>query len=211
MIGLWIIEQKGPVGETIAPLLQGEFLLRLIASEKNLLNLIRICRVEDLPALILINGCQNFSRKLNWRRLRSQLPYKTLLAVYGFDPQHDAISELQCSRERLPFTVKFLVQNSLLSPVDSRLSVDFESRTLSVPGCAEKISLSHIEAKILKVLLGSREETITRDHLIQQAWEGAVVSRRTIDSHISRLRKKLKSIPLEIEGIYGGGYRIMDI
>lgn len=210
MAGLWLIEKKDCTGELIAPLLQGEFLLRLIASEKSLASLLKISSLEDMPLTILVNGTQGFCKSICWNTLRSHIPPKTSLVVYGCKTECEDAFHFDCSRDHLPFVIKDLIhQRGIKTSDPKKVTIDFESRTLLIPGITEKIILSHIEAKVLKVLLSAGETPITRDHLIMQAWEGTVVSRRTIDSHISRLRKKLKSTYLEIEGIYGSGYRIL--
>ena len=71
-----------------------------------------------------------------------------------------------------------------------------------------EVQISQKEAKIIKVFLASKESVVSRETLLESAWSGMKVSRSTVDSHISRLRKKLEYVPLEIESVYGGGYKL---
>ncbi len=68
------------------------------------------------------------------------------------------------------------------------------------------ISLSFKEAKLLRLFMQSAGTSLSRSDILMKVWENVRVSPRTIDCHISRLRKKLANAPIHIESIYGGGY-----
>jgi two-component system phosphate regulon response regulator PhoB len=56
-----------------------------------------------------------------------------------------------------------------------------------------EIVLGPIEYKLLRCMLQNPEMVLSRDDLIEFAWPGNVyVGGRTVDVHISRLRKALK-------------------
>jgi two-component system phosphate regulon response regulator PhoB len=58
----------------------------------------------------------------------------------------------------------------------------------------QDVHLSPIEFRLLRHLLQNPEQAITRDELAGAAWrEGVYVSPRTVDVHMGRLRKALKS------------------
>ena len=64
------------------------------------------------------------------------------------------------------------------------------------------------EARLLRILLQEPGKVWSREELQQTVWDRLKVSPRTIDSHISRLRKKLQYTGISIESKYGGGYSI---
>ena len=66
--------------------------------------------------------------------------------------------------------------------------------------------LSPKEALLLKAFLSKPKQRLSRDLLTSEVWRDAKVSSRTLDTHVSRLRKKLLDTEVAIESIYGGGY-----
>jgi len=75
---------------------------------------------------------------------------------------------------------------------------------------ANKVELTLIEYRILKTLSARPNTIISRDDLMKNAYsDHRIVSDRTMDSHITKLRKKL--LPLTdkeiIHSVYGAGYK----
>ncbi len=50
------------------------------------------------------------------------------------------------------------------------------------------------------------ETMIAREDLCERVWPGLKVSTSTVNSHVSRLRQRLRPTSVEIEPVYGGGY-----
>ena len=71
--------------------------------------------------------------------------------------------------------------------------------------------LTSVEFKLLKVMYDAPGRIFSRDNLMSQIYtDYRVVSDRTIDSHIKKLRKKLNEIDLPdqvIHSVYGAGYK----
>ena len=75
---------------------------------------------------------------------------------------------------------------------------------------SEVISLTDKECKILELLHKNFGELIPRETLMQEVWinEG-VITGRSLDMFVSKLRKKLRSDPeLSITNVHGKGYRL---
>ncbi|MBN2030631.1 response regulator transcription factor [bacterium] len=77
----------------------------------------------------------------------------------------------------------------------------------------ERIELTPLEFRILKVLIEKKEQVITRNDFLDKIWgeDNMVVSSRTIDSHIVNIRKKIEddpSNPKHILSIRGVGYKL---
>ena len=75
---------------------------------------------------------------------------------------------------------------------------------------SEVISLTDKECKILELLNKSFGELIPRETLMQEIWinEG-VITGRSLDMFVSKLRKKLSIDPeLRITNVHGKGYKL---
>lgn len=89
------------------------------------------------------------------------------------------------------------------------LYVDLTNHEVKVNN--EPIQLTLTEFKLL-IHLAEHPGTIkTRDTLLEQIWEhGEGVFSRTIDTHIQRLRSKLKDAGIYIKTVRGVGYRFQE-
>jgi two-component system, OmpR family, response regulator BaeR len=85
---------------------------------------------------------------------------------------------------------------------DNRLEVKFEQGA---------VPLTAVEFQLLKRLISEPGRIFSRDHLMSCMYtDHRIVSDRTIDSHIKKLRKKLaEAWPQRefIQSVYGAGYR----
>lgn len=74
----------------------------------------------------------------------------------------------------------------------------------------EVISLTDKECKVLELLHKNFGELIPRDVLMQKVWiDEGVITTRSLDMFVSKLRKKLSSDPeLRITNIHGKGYKL---
>jgi DNA-binding response OmpR family regulator len=89
------------------------------------------------------------------------------------------------------------------------LTVDFLKHEVTVKG--EPVQLTLTEFKLLSSLLESVGKVKTREYLLEHVWEhGDGVFSRTIDTHIQRLRTKLKEAGNYIETVRGVGYRFQE-
>ena len=70
------------------------------------------------------------------------------------------------------------------------------------------VELTLTEFKLLSYLIQNPGRIKTRDFLLEQIWEYSDgVFSRTIDTHIQRLRSKLKKAVKYIKTVRGVGYR----
>ena len=87
-------------------------------------------------------------------------------------------------------------------------SVCLDKLILKVDSQDMELKLSHKEALIMKSLQEAQDEAVCRESLSKILWGDLKVGERTLDSHISRLRKRLRPLGLNIESAYGSGYKI---
>ncbi|MDE1205845.1 winged helix-turn-helix domain-containing protein [Tenacibaculum larymnensis] len=75
---------------------------------------------------------------------------------------------------------------------------------------AVEISLSKKECELLEILISKPNEIIKREELTKRVWEdNGVVVGRSLDTYISKLRKKLKDdTSIKITNIHGVGYKL---
>ncbi|MEM1183295.1 MAG: response regulator transcription factor [Acidobacteriota bacterium] len=92
--------------------------------------------------------------------------------------------------------------------VHGGLRLDPERFELRIDGV--DVALTVTEFGLLRTLMGRPGKVFTRDELMQQAYrDHVVVSDRTINTHIKRLRRKLARVGAEpIETVHGVGYRL---
>ncbi len=89
------------------------------------------------------------------------------------------------------------------------LSVNLANHAVKVKN--KEVELTLTEFKLLARLIESPGKIKPRDVLLEQIWEyGDGVFSRTIDTHIQRLRSKLKDAGEYIETVRGVGYRFQD-
>ena len=86
------------------------------------------------------------------------------------------------------------------------LSIDLGKHEVQVDG--EVVELTLTEFKLLAHLIENPGKIKTRDFLLEEIWEYSDgVFSRTIDTHIQRLRSKLKEAGKYIKTVRGVGYR----
>lgn len=86
---------------------------------------------------------------------------------------------------------------------------DLETKKLKLN--QQLIELTHQEEKLLELLYNKLNELVSRDLLLEEIWEkeGVVVTTRSLDVLVSKLRKKLSEDErIKITNIHGKGYKL---
>ncbi len=75
---------------------------------------------------------------------------------------------------------------------------------------AKEISLTQKECELLAILVASPNQIVTREELTKKVWEdNGVVVGRSLDTYISKLRKKLQEDQsIQITNVHGVGYKL---
>lgn len=72
-----------------------------------------------------------------------------------------------------------------------------------------QIELTPFEFKILKILCARPGQVYSREQLIDQVWGvGKYVTERTVDAHVSHLRKKIADSTVKVETVLSAGYKV---
>lgn len=90
------------------------------------------------------------------------------------------------------------------------LVLEIESRRISIKadGLINPLDLSPIEFKILHFLMNHGEKVKSREQLALAVWNRRHFQSRTIDRHMSSIRKKLGQCSGYLQTVTSGGYRL---
>lgn len=110
--------------------------------------------------------------------------------------------------------VKVVIQRSGIGPAatgkklkTNGLELDLERKKLMIDG--KKVDLTRKEFDILSLLMDNTDRVYSREEILNRVWSyDVVVSLRTVDVHITRLRKKLGDHGKMISSRPGYGYYI---
>ena len=93
------------------------------------------------------------------------------------------------------------------------LRIDTRTRDVRVGG--RRVQLAQKEYELLLCLAREPERVFTKGELLRDVWNYRVAGRtRTLDSHASRLRRKLReagSTETLVENVWGVGYRLLGV
>ena len=113
--------------------------------------------------------------------------------------------------------VKSILRRTMASEDKSAAPITFGNLTID-PGArkvfkgGEPIELTPIEFELLLTLARRPGQAFSRDHLLEHVWKGEHYGdERLVDSHMSRVRKKVEDDPSKpklIATVRGIGYRL---
>jgi len=78
-------------------------------------------------------------------------------------------------------------------------NLKLDSKSFQVWVNQESVKLTRIEFELLRYF-------VDRQKLLGDLWPDAVVTNRTVDTHVANLRKKIRGFSYPLETIYGSGY-----
>lgn len=88
--------------------------------------------------------------------------------------------------------------------------IDWQNSTIcSIHDPEDLVSLTAKELRLLGLFAENTDVYHSREEIIQRVWASAAISKRTVDSHVSRLRKRLEPLGFDIVSHYGLGYRVV--
>ena len=133
-------------------------------------------------------------------------------ALHGFGIGADDYVTKPFSVREVMARVKAVLSRSTSSPksqpmnlVYEGLSVDLIKKTASVDG--KVVELTKTELELLCLFLSHRGQVFSRQELIEKVWpQNVVVTSRTIDVNITRMRKKIGRYAACIVARQGYGY-----
>ncbi|MCP4913606.1 MAG: winged-helix domain-containing protein [Oligoflexia bacterium] len=88
------------------------------------------------------------------------------------------------------------------------LSLEFLTSTATFKNA--NLNLTSIEFKILNYLVRNKENISDREKIKSFVWPNEMVTEKTLNTHLTNLRNKLKSTTLLVKSIRGQGIQIID-
>jgi len=114
------------------------------------------------------------------------------------------------SPRELVARVKVQLRSQQLKPSNQALALD-ENQLLAKTASAQ-VELTAVEFNLLNKLYSQPARVFNRDQLMDAVYsDGRIVSDRTIDSHIKKIRQKLKKLDQHdfVQAVYGCGYKFV--
>lgn len=192
-------------------LYSGERVIDVLKSDKHHLVILDIM----LPGL---NGLEICKKIKNDRKLHStkilMLTAKgeELDKVLGFELGADDYVVKPFSSRELVLRVKAILkrEETIVDEISYKgIKIDINNHRLYIN--SEKIPLTAMEFKLLVMLMRNKNNVLTREFLLEEVWgTSSEATTRTIDTHIKRLRQKLKEYGRNIETERSIGYRFID-
>ena len=116
------------------------------------------------------------------------------------------------SPRELVARVKVQLRGTALKKSNSRY-LTLQPNQLCVQVNNQQIELTGVEFNLLNKLYSQPARVFSRDQLMDAVYDdGRIVSDRTIDSHIKKIRKKLKGLDDHdfVQAVYGCGYKYIE-
>jgi two-component system phosphate regulon response regulator PhoB len=185
----------------------------------------RLIAGEPLADLLLLDlmlpdmDGTDICRRLRTDRRTMRMPIIMLTAkaeevdrVVGFEVGADDYVVKPFSVRELMLRVKALLRRvDDIEPAGGLIC--FGSLKVDIPGHRvtvndKEIGLTALEFRLLVTLFERKGRVQSREVLLEDVWDiRADITTRTVDTHIKRLREKLKSASAYVETIRGVGYR----
>ena len=155
------------------------------------------------------------------RKLREREPALPILMLSARTDEASAVAAIECGADdyiRKPCGVRELTarMRRLLAParrercVASFATLEMDLQRRAAQAGSQPLALGKKEFDILALLVRAGGDVVTREQILDAFGSSSAIYDRTIDSHLSHLRAKLKeaAAPLRIVAIYGVGYRL---
>ena len=164
---------------------------------------------------IMMSGMSGYKLAEELRRKGNQIPIIFLTAK---DTENDMLTGFSVGGDDYiskPFSIKEVVARAKAVLKRQKVAdrfvfddfvLDFNSKELTID--SETIELTKTEYKLLSLLIFNQNKVISREEIIDTIWkETPFITERTVDVHITRLRKKIGKYAYTISNRPGFGYR----
>lgn len=179
---------------------------------------------EFMPDIILLDLMLPGLKGIQFLRLIKENPkYKhiPIVVVSAKNSESDIVNALETGADDYitkPFSIKILLtklkiilkrQTKLESKTILYQGIELDETIRNAKIDGEEISLTHKEFELLSLFLSNPKRVFTRNQLLSNIWGyDSDVYTRTVDSHISSLRKKLGSKGDIIKSVPKIGYKV---
>lgn len=140
----------------------------------------------------------------------------SVIFITARDTEDDAVEGLDLGADDYiskPFSIREVISRvkavlrRTATKADSRagIFIDDEKKVVTVDGAA--VALTRIEYEIFKLLFTNKGKVFPREDILSKVWpDDVIVTDRTVDVNITRLRKKIGEYGNRIVSRHGFGY-----
>ena len=179
-------------------------------------DMLRLVNEAVVQMIVVVSGrrkdlslADSLSIENDINALRDQLRGETITGVNSHQYSYalgtlfnDIITDCEKIGDYVMNIVEARLGKHLLSYNGLQLNLDKKSITVD----GNPVSLTPTEFELLHLLLVNRGKVLSRQQLMDMVWAGVVVTNRTVDFNITRLRKKLGPYAQNIISRTGYGY-----
>lgn len=219
---LLVVDDEADIRSIIMEYMADSFDIETAANGKEALEKVKSFRpdviVMDMmmPEMDGVEACkrlreQDYSRHIPVLMLTAANTSHDRMKAYDFgvDDYMSKPFELEELKIRLFSKVKraHQIQNKMSDKiVIGNLSLDDVKREVIIAG--QNIDLSPVEYGIIKLLMNSVEQVVSREKIMKTVWADEAKNDRLIDAHMTALRKKVAAFDGDFQTVYGAGYRL---
>ena len=179
-------------------------------------DMLRLVNEAVVQMIVVVSGrrkdlslADSLSIENDINALRDQLRGETVTGVNSHQYSYilgtlfnDIVTDCEKIGDYVMNIVEARLGKHLLSYNGLQLNLDKKSTTVD----GNPISLTPTEFELLHLLLVNRGKVLSRQQLMDMVWAGVVVTDRTVDVNITRLRKKLGPYAQNVISRTGYGY-----
>lgn len=165
-----------------------------------------------MPGLLGVDVCQQI-------RAKEEIKYVPVIFVSGAATIDEKIRAFEMGADDFvskPFHVKELLlrikrlvdrENEAVSELAaSNLKMNLLSRRVYLDG--NEVQLTPKQFDILKLLVGAKNNLVSREKFLEEIWGDTEVTSRNVDSQINYLKRKIETFKGKISAVPSLGYRL---
>ena len=179
-------------------------------------DMLRLVNEAVVQMIVVVSGrrkdlslADSLSIENDINELRNQLKSETVVGVNSHQYSYalgtlynDIVADCEKIGDYVMNIVEARLGKHLLSY--NGLSLNLDKKTTTIDG--DPVNLTPTEFELLHLLLANRGKVLSRQQLMDTVWAGVIVTDRTVNVNITRLRKKLGVYAQNIVSRTGFGY-----
>ena len=183
-------------------------------------DMLRLVNEALVQMIVVVSGrrkdlslTDSLSIESDINELRNQLKGETVLGVNSHQYSYtlgtlynDIVADCEKIGDYVMNIVEARLGKHLLSYEGLQLNLDKKTATID----GNPVNLTRTEFELLHLLLSNRGKVLSRQQLMDTIWAGVIVTDRTVNVNITRLRKKLGKYAQNIASRTGFGYVFED-
>lgn len=218
MAHIFVVEDEASIALAVKAFLEKEgFICTVRHTASDLLNLVMLAKPDLVVLDVMLPGgdgvelCQQIRQKTDTPVVMLTAKSTEKDRLEGLRAGADDYVCKPFSAPELVLRIKAILRRSQPQTGDRKGQFSLNKSNLTVSFDSKTINLTVVEFSLLSALCSSADSVISREELMDVIYrDQRVVSDRTVDSHVSKLKRKLRELPLGEEliiSVYGAGYK----